>query len=325
MSDAKKTRQSTFGAAAYGGEGWSQRVRTHKQDLGSIWQSCGIDSEWRELKAVLLHVPGQELMAAKEEPCSVQMLASLDVTKAVQEHEAMAQLYKSQGVNVHLVNPDTPCRPNQMFCADLFAMTPQGAILARPASTVRAGEERGVARRLASIGIPILKTITGTGTFEGADLMWIDETTAMIGRGHRTNQQAIIQIQQVLAEIGIDLIAVDMPYGTMHLMGMLRIVDADLAICWPRRIPYNSVRILQERGYHVAFPPFDDDQESYRGMNFVTLGPRRILMVQGLPVAQSFFAGLGIECLTTPTRELSKAAGNIGCLTGIVEREKINT
>ena len=42
-----------------------------------------------------------------------------------------------------------PATPNLMFCADLFVMTPQGAILARPASDVRAGEERWVARGLA--------------------------------------------------------------------------------------------------------------------------------------------------------------------------------
>ena len=29
---------------------------------------------------------------------------------------------------------------------------------------------------------------------------------------------------------------------------------------------------------------------------------------------------LGVECLTTPTDELGKAAGNIGCLTGVVGR-----
>jgi N-dimethylarginine dimethylaminohydrolase len=213
--------------------------------------------------------------------------------------------------------------PNLMFCADLFVMTPQGAILARPASTVRAGEERHVARRLAALGIPILKTITGKGTFEGADLMWIDRKTAMIGRGLRTNQAAIDQIEQLLLELGVMLIVVDSPYGIMHFMSLLRIVDSDLAICWPRRTPFNTVMALQERGFKVEFPPFKDDQESYRGINFVTLGPRRILMVEGLPVIQGFFENLGIECLTTPTDELTRAAGNVGCLTGILHREKL--
>jgi N-dimethylarginine dimethylaminohydrolase len=217
----------------------------------------------------------------------------------------MVEAYRAQGVEVHFVEPELPCQPNLMFCADLFVMTPQGAILARPASTVRAAEERWVA-----------------STFEGADLMWIDEKTAMIGRGLRTNDAAITQIANLLAELDIELIAVDSPFGIMHFMSLLRIVDKDLAICWPRRTPHRSVRVLQERGYEVKFPPFADDPESYRGINFVTLGPRRILMVGGLPKVQACFEDMGIECLTTPTDELTLAAGNVGCLTGILRRQQ---
>ena len=321
MTSAEKP-PSTFGTAAYGGDNWSQRQATHQQELGEIWGGCGIDSEWRELKSVLLHCPGEELNAAQDDPEAVQMLASVDVAKARDEHSAMVEVYRSQGVAVHFVEPELPCQPNLMFCADLFVMTPQGAILARPASTVRAAEERWVARKLADLGIPILKTLTGTGTFEGADLMWIDEKTAMVGRGLRTNDAAIAQIETLLAELGIDLVAVDSPFGIMHFMSLLRIVDHDLAICWPRRTPHRTVRVLQEHGYEVRFPPFADDPESYRGINFVTLGPRRILTVGGLPKVQAWFEDMGVECLTTPTDELTKAAGNVGCLSGILRREQ---
>jgi len=319
MATAEKP-PSTFGTAAYGGDNWSQRQATHQQELGQIWGGCGIDSEWRELQSVLLHCPGDELNAARDDPEAVQMLAPVDVAKAQEEHNAMVEVYRSQGVEVQFVEPELPCQPNLMFCADLFAMTPQGAILARPASTVRAAEERWVARKLADLGIPILKTLTGTSTFEGADLMWIDEKTAMIGRGLRTNDAAIAQIETLLAEIGIELIAVDSPFGIMHFMSLLRIVDRNLAICWPRRTPHRTVRVLQERGYEVVFPPFADDPASYRGINFVTLGPRRILMVGGVPSVQTYFEDMGVECLTTPTEELTKAAGNVACLTGILQR-----
>ena len=320
MNQDEKPR-TTFGTAAYGGENWSQRDAAHHQELGEIWGGCGIDSEWRELKSVLLHCPGEELNAARDDPEAVQMLAPVDVARARDEHEAMVEMYRSQNVEVHFVEPEMPCQPNLMFCADLFVMTPQGAILARPASTVRAAEERWVARRLADLGIPILKTLTGTSTFEGADLMWIDQHTAMIGRGLRTNESAIRQISTLLAELDIELIAVDSPFGIMHFMSLLRIVDHDLAICWPRRTPFQTVRVLQEKGYEVVFPPFADDPESYRGINFVTLAPRRILMVGGLPGVQAFFESIGIECLTTPTDELTRAAGNVGCLSGILQRE----
>jgi arginine deiminase len=208
-----------------------------------------------------------------------------------------------------------------MFCADLVFMTREGAILARPAAEQRAGEERWVAARLANLAMPILRTLTGTATFEGADAMWLDAATVVIGRGLRTNQSAIEQISQVLAETGVSTLAVDMPVATMHLMGMFRVADKDLAVCWPRRTPHALVVALRERGFEVVLVPDEMEAERGRAMNFVTLGPRRILMVEGCPQAQRFYEKLGIECRTTPAFELSKAAGAVGCLTGVLRRQ----
>jgi hypothetical protein len=180
----------SFGTAAYGGDNWSQRNASHAEEIGHIWAQCGIDSEWRNLQSVLLHSPGEELNASQDDHESVQMLDAVDLVKAREEHAAMVDAFRAAKVEVHFVEPDLPCQPNQMFCADLFVMTPQGAILARPASTVRAGEERWVARKLAALGIPLLATLTGNACFEGADLMWIDETTAMIRCRHAVRYHA---------------------------------------------------------------------------------------------------------------------------------------
>ena len=51
---------------AYGGPGWEARARWSRDELGSLWASCGLDSEWLPLKSVLLHKPGRELEAAAE-------------------------------------------------------------------------------------------------------------------------------------------------------------------------------------------------------------------------------------------------------------------
>ncbi len=321
MKPLKHSVTYSQGKAAYGGDGWQQRAKCHQQEIGSLWANCGIDSEWRTLKSVILHQPGQELNVPPDKQDSYLLLDSIDIEKAQDEHRELVEKYQSLGVEVHSVEPQSAPTPNQMFCADLFAMTPQGAILARPASVARAGEERQVARRLADLGIPILKTLTNNAVFEGADLMWLDETTAIIGRGHRTNQQAIEQIKIVLNEIGCELIAVDMPYGTMHLMGMIRIPKSDLAICWPRRTPHTAVTALRERGFEVKFLPEQESSALYRSMNFVTLASGKILMVADLAEAQRFYESHGIECLTSSTNELSKAAGNIGCLSGVLHRE----
>jgi arginine deiminase len=83
------------------------------------------------------------------------------------------------------------------------------------------------------------------------------------------------------------------------------------------------VEALRERGYHVAFLP--DEREARQGfaLNFVTLGPRRILMMAGNPITQAFYERHGIECRAVPGDELGKAAGAIGCLTGVLWREPV--
>ena len=111
------------------------------------------------MKSVLLHQPGEELNLPDGEHDAHLLLDSVDIGRAREEHQWLREIYQSLGAVVHEVLPDTPATPNLMFCADLFVMTPQGAILARPASSVRAGEERTVARRLADIGVPILPPI----------------------------------------------------------------------------------------------------------------------------------------------------------------------
>lgn len=312
---------NSFDSAAYGGPGWQGRDRPHRAEIGDLWADCGIDNEYATLRSVLLHRAGGELSTAADDPNASQMLEPLDLGLAGAQHDAMADAYRANGVEVRTVDPEGQPTPNQMFCADLFVMTPEGAILARPASTVRAGEERWVARRLADMGVPILRTLTGNAVFEGADLMWLDAETAMIGMGMRTNDEAVMQISATLEEIGVETLAYDMPFGTMHFMGMLRIVDRDLAVCWPRRTPFGAVRALQDRGYEILWLPDAPDAVLNRALNFVTLAPRKILMLADYPEVQRIYEGAGIDCVTVDGSELVKAAGAVGCLTGIVHRD----
>lgn len=318
---------SSFNASAYGGAGWQGRGTTHAQELGTLWADCGIDSEYGVLRDVLMHAPGPELGAA--DPETENLLAPIDWRLAAAQHAAITAAYRAEGVAVHAVAPaprpgtNRGPSPNQMFCADLFVATPQGAILARPASAARAGEEVQVARRLADLGVPILATLTGGATFEGADLMWLDPGTAILGRGLRTNDDGIAQVAAVLARIGVGVVVVDMPFGTMHLMGMLRIVAPDLAVAWPRRTPFAAVQALRARGFEVLFLPEGDPDVMNRGMNFVTLAPRRVLMVAGCDPVRDAYAARGVACLEVDCSELAKAAGAIGCLTGVVTRARV--
>ena len=309
----------TLRFAAYGHDGWQPRERTLREEIGKIWSHCGISTEWFPLKHVLLHRPGKELEASIR-PDAVQMLQTVDRHLAQAQHDALAEAYQTAGVRIDYVAPPDLPTPNQMFVADLMLMTPEGAIVGRPASTVRAGEERHVAHRLAALGIPIVRTIRGKGTFEGADAAWLNPQTVLIGRGLRTNADGAAQTSAVLQEMGVQTHMVDLPYGTMHLMGMLRLVDENLAVVWPTRFAYSGVALLRKLGFEVIALP--DESEALRGfaLNFVTLGPRRIMMPAGNPNTASFLKRRGIEIIQVAMDEIVKAAGAIGCLTGILHR-----
>ena len=307
--------------SAFGGKGWSPRNRSLREEIGNLWGSCGISTQYKPLKAVLLHRPGTEISGLVD-PDSVQMLDIPDTELASKQHDQMAEAYREAGVNVHYVEPPGVPTPNQMFVADLMFMTPEGVIVARPASTVRAGEERWIARRLAELGVPIVKSIRGKGVFEGADAAWIDEDTDILATGHRTNREGLEQVADLLYEMGVDVIHVGLPYGSMHLMGGLRIVDKDLALCWPGRVPYDAVAELRERGFDVYFIPDLDEAVHGMPLNLVTLAPMKVLMPAGNPVTEAFYGDLGIEYKTVMINELIKAAGAVCCLAGILEREK---
>ena len=319
MADHQPDRSQPLNLAAYGGSGWRPRERSLGEEADGIWGTFGLDSEHGRLRKVLLYRPGSEISA--DDPNGAQMLARVDHVEAAEQHDAIAGIYRAEGVEVRVIDPVPQAQPNQMFMADLFAMTPEGAILARPASEVRAGEERVAARALTDSGIPILRSISGRGTFEGADLLWLSPTRVLVGRGLRTNAEAIEQITAVLESMGTSVTRVDLPIGTMHLMGMLRILDRDLAIAWPTRLAVAAVEALQETGYEVHFLP--DLEEAVHGfaLNGVTLGPRRFLMADCNPATQAFYESLGVTCITADVSELSRASGAIGCLTGILARE----
>jgi N-dimethylarginine dimethylaminohydrolase len=308
--------------AAYGGGSWSPRTQSLSEELGQLWAACGSNSEYGKLKSVLMHRPGTELTRSSD-PDAVQMIEPLDLKRAQQQHDSIANAYRRNDVTLHYIEPAGEPTPNQMFAADLMFATPEGVILARPASTVRAGEERNVARRLADLGVPIVRSIGGNGTFEGADAMWLTPKHLILGRGLRTNDAAVRQIISLMDHMGVEVTVVDLPFGTMHLMGMLRIADRDLAIAWPTRLAHRGVEALKREGYQVVFLPDLEEAINCSAFNFVTLGPREILTAADTPRTTAFYEDLGIFVHLVHTDELGKAAGNIGCLTGVLHRESV--
>lgn len=311
--------------AAYGGEKWSPRLASMVEDMASTWGEWGVDSEIGRLRAVLLRRPGAELDAVKDFD-GMQMRSAVNADVARTQHDAMAEAYRRAGVVVHYIERGRTDKPNCMFVRDLMLMTPEGAIVTRPASTVRAGEERLVAEALACLGVPILMTVHGSGTFEGADVAWIDRDFCFLAEGLRTNEEGANQVERMLREIGVStVVRVGLPHGAMHLDGVLAIVDRDLAVIWPRRTPHKVVDALSKRGFRFIEVGDEREAQDCLPMNVVAIRPGEVIMPSGAETMLEQYAHAGVTCHLVEVSECIKAGGGLHCMTGFLKRDALSS
>ncbi|MBU0485643.1 MAG: amidinotransferase [Proteobacteria bacterium] len=308
--------------ATYGGKGWQQRRTNLQQEIatGRLWHRCGYRSESSHLKEVVLSWPGEEL-AYSCAPDEMLMLARPDLAAIRNQCEKLAAFYESQGITVHLARPSAPPPPNFLFQRDLFWATPDGVVLARPAARQRAGEERFAAEALAKIGVPIVMHFRGTATFEGADALWLDKKTVLLGTGIRTNHEAARQLAAFLGELDIELLTTTIPERSQHLLGIVNFVAADLAVVHGGKVTPHLTALLAAKEIKTIVLPDDDELNFKLGMNFVTLAPGKIVMPSGAPRIKARLAAQGIEAHEIEVSEYLKAAGGPACLTGILRRE----
>jgi N-dimethylarginine dimethylaminohydrolase len=309
--------------AAHGGEGWESRAGTTADEIGSIWAACGVRSECGTLRAVLMHRPGPEIEGITDAGAAL-WHDVLDPARAREQHDRLAEVYRSHGVAVHELGPALRDKPNSYFCRDVFAMTPFGAILARPASASRAGEERQAAAALARIGVPILHSVFGTGTFEGADVLVVDESLVFVAEGQRTNREGARQVAHVFRDAGYDEVEiVQLPYGCGHLDGMINVVDRELAIIYPTQLPWRVYELLRIRGFRFLDVPDLAEARHGMAMNMVPLAPGAVVMPAGNPITRAALEAAGVSCIEAEVDELIKGAGAIHCMTGVVHRDPV--
>ena len=307
--------------ATFGGEGWAQRPDSHREDIrcGVVWRRCGSNSETAPLLDVALALPHAEWFPGGD-PRDYLLWSWPDAVRLRRQSASIAEFYESRGVTVHWVDPGPQAPPNFLFQRDLFFMTPEGAVLARPAALQRAAEPRLAAAALAAWGVPILALPRGNATFEGADALWLDPSTVLIGTGIRTNSSGVRFVSAVLREMGVETVPAPLEGRIQHLLGAVNLAASDLAIVRRGRAGSHLAGILREFRYEVAWCEPGAEVAERLGMNFVALAPRQVVMPAGCPALRAILTGAGVAVEELDVSEYRRAAGALGCLTGIVRR-----
>ena len=293
-----------------------------KKDLKKNWGDWGVTSEIGKLRSVLLRKAGKEIEGI-EDYKDYSLKSPWDPTKVRYQQEELIDIYKNNGVEVHLIEEMGEDKPNGIFVRDLVFMTNEGAIIARPAIECRQGEEVYAAKQLMKLGVPIIKTITGNGIFEGACGLWLDRETVLLGYGYRCNQSGFLQVEEELRNIGVkNLIKAEIPRGLAHLDSFLAFADYKVALSSKISAPNSIYEELMEREIKIIEIPSDIEFQNFCH-NFVALEPGKIIMPTGNPKTQSLLEKEGIEVITTDMSEIQKGNGAIHCMTAFLKRDDV--
>jgi len=299
-----------------------------KLRLEALWgRNWGCDNDVGRIRAVLMHRPGDEFNV-------------IDLTKRIAEtgaygdleagwywqsetipslaemqaqHDALAGLLRAEGAEVIYLEGVGEGRFKSVYTRDSSIAVQGGAIVTRLAPRMRHGEELPVTRTLAKAGMPILRTLHGTAMAEGGSFAWLNSRTAVIGRGIRVNDEGIAQIAEVLKVRGVELIVVDLRGYDIHIDGHFLMVDVDLALVWPRGLPFSFLERLKQLGIRtVEMTPEDNGWV----VNGLAVRPGRVVMPEGLSErTREALERHGVEIVTLPYDKVQLNGGGIHCST----------
>lgn len=306
---------------AIDGERWFPEETTIEQDMTKYWGGdWGCSSEVNRLRAVLMHRPGAEL--DNFDYREVRFRAPVDPEKCRQQHDLLADYYRSHGVEVYYVEDQRTDRPNAIFERDHLFMTPEGAIITRLAMPARRGEERYTAKRVAELGVPIVKTIAGDGIFEGANAAWVDRHTVILSLSSRANRSGYDQMETELRRQGVtEIIPMQIPYGHAHVDGLLNFASNDTVVLHACQVPYMVCDALKKKGYRIIETPSLTETKYCYATNFVAIEPGHVVMSVGAPRTVELMEKAGITVDVLDLSELNKGRGSVHCMTAFLKRD----
>jgi N-dimethylarginine dimethylaminohydrolase len=302
-------------------------------ELSAVWGAeWGASDEVGRLKRVLMRRPGDELGAVRADAWDEESQALVDpdgrwywtdreppdLERVQAQHAGLVSALEAEGVEVVLAEPLGAGFVKAMYARDPLVTVPGGAIIGRMAVRVRRGEEAAVTREVAAAGLPILATITGTGTLEGGSFVKLRPGLAAFGTSIRCNAEGARQLRETLARIGWELIVVPLPGYTIHLDLHLAMVDAERALIDAAGLPFDFLERLREEGIETIHA---DTSEGEWSLNALCLSPGRVLMAEGTPRTAELLDRAGVEVVTVPYDELHKNGGGVHCSTMELLRE----
>ena len=250
-----------------------------------------------------------------------------DLDRATDEFDALVDLLRASGADVHLLPRDERTTLDSIYVRDAAIICDRGAIICRMGKAARLPEAPAQEKALAALtpsSVPIIGRIEAPGTLEGGDVAWLDRRTLAVGRGYRTNDEGIRQLRRLLGDSIDELIVVPLPHwrgagDVMHLMSLISPVDHDLAVVYSPLLPGPFREQLLARGIQLVEVP--DEEFETMGTNVLAVKPRVCVTLAGNPQTMRRLQDAGAIVIQYEGQEIStKGAGGPTCLTRPIRR-----
>jgi N-dimethylarginine dimethylaminohydrolase len=240
-----------------------------------------------------------------------------DLERVRAEHAGLEAALGAEGVEIVHVEGYEARHVRAIYTRDPLVTVRGGAIVGRLAPVMRKGEERHVTATLAALGMPILRTIHGTGMMEGGSFVKLTPQVAAFGTSIRCNADGAEQLREVLRWQGVELIVVPMAGWSIHLDGHLGMVDVDKALVDPNGLPHWFLDRLAALGIE---PIYCAPGEEW-AINALCVRPGRIVMCDSCPRTAETLERRGVEVIAVPYDEVQKGGGGVHCSTMELVRE----
>jgi N-dimethylarginine dimethylaminohydrolase len=272
------------------------------------------------LHRVMMRRPGPSLSRA--DPRDWNYGSAFDAGKAMSQYDSFTRLIERSKATIAWIDDAGDGLADAMFTHDPSLVLDRGALILRMGKTLRAPETLLHESKYRELGIPILGRIEAPGTVEGGDCLWLDQTTLIVGRGVRTNQQGIDQIASHTQPLGIELLQFDLPLwqgerACLHLLSVMSPLASNLALVFAPLLPVPLYQLLRSRGVVLIEAPVDEFHASNGlSLNVLPTQPRELIMVAGFPKTQSTLEAAGCRVDTFEGDALCVAyEGGPTCLT----------
>jgi arginine deiminase len=241
-----------------------------------------------------------------------------DFTTAQAQHDELCHQLESAGAEVIHLPSASDLSLDAVYTHDPSLATDRGLIGLNPGKPNRIPEAGHHLEFCRGLGIPALGQVQPPSQTEAGDMVWLDSTTLLIGRGYRTNAAGIAQMRALVEPHGVEVIAAPLPYGPgpsscLHLMSLLSLLDEHTGLVDLSRLAVETVELLRSRGYNLI--EIDVSERDSLASNALSLGNKRVLALENRKTNQKLRRA-GFDVRTFSGTELClNGSGGPTCLT----------